>query len=264
MRNRISSLLFNQVGVLLALVVAAFVAYVIIGQPAWAIDPMREAASDVLGGMGVALVLLLAWAGWLGWLFSHGFRFFIRKWRYVFGLAFLTAGAFAFLSYFHTEFPLIGIAPLGGELGGQIRGSYGELGIFRTVVLITLGAWLVAPVVFNHAAVWMGRGARATGRGIGSGVSRLRKRENGSVLQEVDEYLTSNATASRAAQMETLQAADEYRRSTAAQSAATPTATTPRGLAYLEPTVPRPVPPHPSVADLQPKPERQKPTSGQG
>ena len=257
MRNRISSLLFNQVGVLLALVVAAFVAYVIIGQPAWAIDPMREAASDVLGGMGVALVLLLAWAGWLGWLFSHGFRFFIRKWRYVFGLGFLTAGAFAFLSYFHTEFPLIGIAPLGGELGGQIRGSYGELGIFRTVVLITLGVWLVAPVVFNHAAVWMGRGARATGRGIGSGVSRLRKRENGSVLQEVDEYLTSNATASRAAQMETLQAADEYRRSTAAQSAATPTATTPRGLAYLEPTVPRPVPPHASVADLQPKPERQ-------
>ena len=251
-------MLFNQVGVLLALVVAAFVAYVIIGQPAWAIDPLRGAASDVLGGMGVGLALLLAWAGWLGWLLSRGYRVLIHKWRYVFGLGFLTAGSFAFLSYFHTGFPLIGTAPLGGELGGQMRGSYGGLGVFRTVILITLGAWLVAPVLFNHAALWLGRGAHATGKSIGNGVSRLRKREDGSVLNEVDEYLTSNATASRAAQMETLRAADEYRRSTAAQSPAMPTATSPRGLAYLEPTAPRPVPPRPSAADLQPKPERQK------
>lgn len=244
-RNRISSLLFNQVGVLLALVVVAFLAYVIIGQPAWAIDPLREATSDVLGGMGVALVLLLAWAGWLGWLLSRGFRFFLRKWRYVLGVGLLVTGAFATLSYFHAEFPFIGVAPLGGELGGQIRGSYGSLGVFRTVVFATLGAWLVAPVLFNHAALGIGRGVVVTGRGIGTGVSRVRHRDQGAVMQEVDDYLATSATESRAAQMATMRAVDEYQRSTAA---------VPRGLAYLEPTAPRPVTPR--SAEPQPRPER--------
>ena len=243
MRNRIASLLFNQVGVLLGLIAVAFVAYVIIGQPAWAIDPLRNATSDVLGGMGAGLILLLVWAGWMGWVFSRGLRHLIRKWRYVFGLSFLLAGAFATLSYFHWSFPLIGEAPLGGDLGSQLRGSYGSLGLFRTVVLITLGAWLVAPVLFNHAAVWMGRGVLATSRGIGSGVNRIRHRDQGAVMQEVDDYLASNAVASRAAQMETLRAADEYRRNT----------TPPRGLAYMEPTSPRPVTPRPAEPESRPE-----------
>ena len=243
MRNRIASLLFNQVGVLLGLIAVAFVAYVIIGQPAWAIDPLRNATSDVLGGTGAGLVLLLVWAGWMGWVFSRGFRHLVRKWRYVLGLSFLLAGAFATLSYFHWSFPLIGEAPLGGDLGSQLRGSYGSLGLFRTVVLITLGAWLVAPVLFNHAAVWMGRGILATSRGIGSGVNRIRHRDQGAVMQEVDDYLASNAVASRAAQMETLRAADEYRRNT----------TPPRGLAYMEPTSPRPVTPRPAEPESRPE-----------
>ena len=242
-RNRISSLLFNQVGVLLGLIVVAFVAYVIIGQPAWAIDPLREAAADTLAGMGAATVLLLAWAGWLGWLLSRGFRFFIRKWRYVLGFGLLVTGAFAALSYFHTSFPLIGVAPLGGDLGGQVRGSYGSLGLFRTIVIVTLGAWLVAPVLFNHAAVGIGRGARATGGGIASGVSRVRHRDQGAVMQEVDEYLASNATIARAAQAETLRAADVYQRST----------TPHRGLAYLEPTAPKPAPSRPVEPEARPE-----------
>ncbi|MCY4581369.1 MAG: DNA translocase FtsK, partial [Chloroflexi bacterium] len=244
--------MFNQVGVLLVLIVAALVAYVIIGQPAWAIDPLRGAASDILGGLGVGLVLLLALASWLGWLASRGLRFLIRQWRYVFGLAFLMAGALAFLSYFHTGFPLIGTAPLGGDLGGQIRGTYGAPGVLRTAVLVTLGAWLIAPVFFNHAALWIGRGTVATGRGIGSGVSRMRRRE-GSALQEVDDYLTSSATASRAAQMEALLAADDYRRRTAAQSVVTRSAPAPRGLAYLEPTSPKPIVSRPSEPEARPE-----------
>ncbi len=242
MRNRISALLFNQVGVLFGLIVVALVAYVVIGRPAWAIDPLRETSSDILGGMGVGLVLLLAWAGWVGWLLSRGFRRFFRLWRYVFGLGFLVAGAFALFSYFHTSFPIIGVAPLGGELGGQLRGPYGGLGVFRTVVLITLGAWLVAPVLFNHAAVWLGRGMLVTGRGIGSGVSRVRHRDRGSVMQEVDDYLASNAAAARAAQMDTLRAADVYQRNSA-----------PRGLAYMEPTSPKPVTPRPAAPQSGPE-----------
>ncbi len=253
MKHRIAALLFNQVGVLIVLIVTAFVAYVIIGQPAWAIEPLRGAASDVLGGLGVGLVLLLALSGWLGWLASRGFRFFIRQWRYVFGLGFLMAGVFAILSYFHAEFPLIGTAPLGGDLGGQVRGAYGASGVFRTIVLVTLGAWLVAPVLFNHAALWIGRGTVAAGRGIGSGVSNLRRREEGSALQEVDDYLTSSATASRAAQMEALRAADEYRRGQAVHSAAARVSDAPRGLAYLEPTSPRPVAARPPEPEARPE-----------
>ena len=252
-KHRIAALLFNQVGVLLVLIVAAFVAYVIIGQPAWAIDPLRGVASDVLGGLGVGLVLLLVLAGWLGWLGSRGFRYFIRLWRYVFGLGFLVAGAFATLSYFHAEFPLIGTAPLGGGLGGQLRGSYGAPGVLRTVILVTLGGWLVAPALFNHAALWIGRGAVVMGRGIGSGVSRLRRQGEGSALQEVDDYLASSATASRAAQMEALRAADEYRRGAAVHSTAARVSDVPRGLAYLEPTSPKPLAPRPPVTDARPE-----------
>ena len=273
MRNRIATLLFNQVGVLLSLILVAFVAYVIVGKPAWAIDPLRGAASDVLGGMGVGLVLFLAWAGWFGWLLSRGFKRAIRQWRYVFGLAFLVAGAFSTLSYFHYAFPLIGDSPLGGEFGGQLRGSYGALGILRTIVLIVLGGWLVAPVLFNHAAVWTGRGALAASRGIGSGMSRIRHRDRGSVVQEVDDYLASNAAASRAAQISALRAADEYgrqqavddyRRQRLADDYRRRTAhhgqqaEAPRGLAYLEPTSPPPLAPRAATAGLQNRPERQE------
>lgn len=273
MRDRVASLLFNQVGVLLGLIAVAFVAYVVIGQPAWAIDPLREASSDVLGGMGVGLVLLLAWVGWLAWLLRRGFKTFLRSWRYVSGFALLVAGAFALLSYFHASFPLIGDSPLGGALGGDIRGAYGALGIFRTVVLITLGAWLVAPVLFNHAAVWLGRGALAAGRGIRNGADRLRNRNDGSVVQEVDEYLASNATASRAAQLSALRAADEYRQQQATDEYRRQRLAddfrrrmaddrqqteTPRGLAYLEPTSPPPLAPRPATANLQPRPEQPK------
>ena len=273
MRNRIASLLFNQVGVLLGLIVVAFVAYVIIGQPAWAIDPLRNAISDVLGGMGVGLVLLLAWVGWLAWLLRRGFRAFLRRWRYVSGFGLLVAGAFAALSYFHASFPLVGDSPLGGALGGDIRGAYGALGVFRTIVLITLGAWLVAPVLFNHAALGLGRGALAAGRGIGSSVDRLRNRDDGSVVQEVDEYLASNATASRAAQLSALRAADEYRQQQATEEYRRQRLAddyrrrmaddrqqteSPRGLAYLEPTSPPPLAPRPAAANLQARPEQPK------
>ena len=253
MRDRIASLLFNQVGVLLGLIAVAFVAYVIIGQPAWAIDPLRNATSGVLSGMGAGLLLLLVWAGWMGWVFSRGFRYLIQKWRYVLGLGFLLAGAFATLSYFHWSFPIIGDAPLGGGLGDWLRGSYGSLGLFRTAVLITLGAWLVAPALFNHAAVWMGRGILATSRGIGSGVDRIRHRDQATVMQEVDDYLASNAVASRAAQMDTLRAAEEYRRSTAARSPLGQTDAPHRGLAYLEPTSPKPVNPRPAQPESRPE-----------
>ena len=279
MRNRIATLLFNQVGVLLGLILVAFVAYVIVGKPAWAVDPLRGAASDVLGGMGVGLVLFLAWAGWVGWLLSRGFKRALRQWRYVLGIAFLVAGAFSTLSYFHYAFPLIGDSPLGGEFGGQLRGSYGALGILRTVVLIVLGGWLVAPVLFNHAAVWTGRGALAASRGIGSGMSRIRHRDQGSVVQEVDEYLASTATASRAAHVSALRAADEYGRQQAVDDYRRQRladdyrrriaddrqqAEAPRGLAYLEPTSPPPLAPRAATAGLQSRPEQQGPNRWPG
>ena len=116
MKSRIASLLFNQVGVLLGLILLALTAYVIIGRPAWAMDPLRSAASGVLSGIGASLVLILAWAVWIGWLLSRGARALFRKWRYALGFGLLALGASSVLSYFSVGFPLIGDSPLGGAL----------------------------------------------------------------------------------------------------------------------------------------------------
>ena len=65
--SHIRRLLFNWFGVFLGLFIVTFGAYIAIAEPAWVVDPLRGAASDVLGGMGVAIVLPILWSD-LGWL----------------------------------------------------------------------------------------------------------------------------------------------------------------------------------------------------
>ncbi len=148
--------------VLAAVAVAiAFVSFVAVVRPAWAIDPLREAAMDVLSAMGVALALLVLWSAWVVWLFSRGFLVAVRRWRYVIGFGVLVAGAFAVLSYFTAELPLIGRAPLGGDLGGQFRGSGGAIGVLRTLAIVLVGAWFVVPKILNALAKRTGKAAAA-------------------------------------------------------------------------------------------------------
>ena len=226
---------------------AAFAAYVIIGQPAWVVDPLSEAVSGVLLGMGVGLLLLLALVAWLGWLLAHKGRALLQQWRNLVGVGFLTAGVFAFLSYFQADFPVAGAAPLGGELGAAIRGPYGVQGVLRTAGLLAIGGWLIAPVPFNLAALWTGRGARTVGRGISNGVHRVNPRERQALLRDVNTHLGTNSDGtSREAYISALRAADAYQRAAA-----------PRGLAYLAPTSPQaatPRSPEPPPKAAQPRP----------
>ncbi len=144
-----------------AAVAVAFVAFAAVVRPAWVVDPLREAAMDVLSAMGVALALLVLWGAWVVWLFSRGFLVAVRRWRYVIGFGILVAGGFAALSYFEAELPLIGKAALGGDLGGQVKGSGGVVGAFRTGVIILMGAWLVVPKLLNALAKRTGKAAAA-------------------------------------------------------------------------------------------------------
>ena len=280
MKSRIASLLFNQVGVLLGLILLALAAYVVIGRPAWAVDPLRSAASGVLSGMGASLILMLAWAVWIGWLLSRGARSLLRKWRYALGFGLLALGASSVLSYFSVGFPLIGESALGGSFGERVRGSDGALGVLGTIVLLTFGAWLVAPVVFNHLALGAGRGAvvagrgarvaggaagrgarvagGAAGRGVSSGISNMRRPRT--VTEELDDFFAANASAPPSAGKRSLGAEylDAAARVTEPQAGkrtpgAAPASSSPPGLAYLDSGSgrtggpPRYAPPPPSV-----------------
>ena len=280
MKSRIASLLFNQVGVLLGLILLALAAYVVIGRPAWAVDPLRSAASGVLSGMGASLILMLAWAVWIGWLLSRGARSLFRKWRYALGFGLLALGASSVLSYFSVGFPLVGESALGGSFGERVRGSDGALGVLGTIVLLTFGAWLVAPVVFNHLALGAGRGARvagrgarvaggaagrgarvaggAAGRGVSNGIGNMRRPRT--VTEELDDFFAANASAPPSAGKRSLGAEylDAAARATEPHAGkrtpgAAPASSSPPGLAYLDSGSgrtggpPRYAPPPPSV-----------------
>lgn len=267
--SRLGSLLFNQVGVLLVLILMALTAYVVIGRPPWAIDPLRSAASGVLSGVGASLVLIVAWAVWIVWLLSRGPGETLRKWRYAIGFGLLVLGASSLLSYFSVSFPLIGESPLGGAFGERARGADGALGALGTGVLLTFGAWLVAPVAFNYlalgagrSAVAAGRGTRAAGRGArsagsaaGRGIGNMRRPRT--VSEELDDFFAANDSGQPSAGKRSVgaeyydaaaRATDPYGGTRAPGGAARPSSTTP-GLAYLNPAssrpaaVPRPAPP---------------------
>ena len=173
--SHIRRLLFNWFGVFLGLFIVTFGAYIAIAEPAWVVDPLRGAASDVLGGMGVAIVLLILWSAWAVWLLSRGYRRFLAQWRYLIGLGFLVGGAFAVLSYFQTSFPLIGRAPLGGEVGEQLRGAGGVLGVVRTSVIVIVGAWFLAPALFATLLRGTGRSSLRAQRAIARMISERRR-----------------------------------------------------------------------------------------
>ena len=163
-------LFFTRIGLALtaAVLVAAFVAFAVYVQPAWIIDPLRGAAADVLTTMGAGLGPLILWTLGVLVLFKFGFAAAVRRWRYVVGSGLLVAGGFAVMSYFTWEFPLIGEAPLGGEIGGQLRGGGGVMGVLRTSALLIAGARFAAPRAVNDA---LGRASAA----IWSSVAQLLK-----------------------------------------------------------------------------------------
>ncbi len=160
-------LLLSRAGftVTVATLAAAFIAFAVVVQPAWVVDPLETAAANTLRATGVALILPALWFCGVVLLFMRGILPALRQWRYIIGAGILAASGFAVLSYFTWEFPLIGAAPLGGDVGAQMRGS-GAPGVARTTVLVVAGAWFIAPRALNAVTKGAGRAFSAFGSGL--------------------------------------------------------------------------------------------------
>ncbi len=166
--SAIRFLLLTRAGLALtaATIAMAFTALAVFVQPAWLIDPLRTAAANTLSAMGAAIALPILWAGGVVLLFMRGILPALRRWRHIIGSGILAVSGFAVLSYVTWEFPLIGEAPLGGDIGNQLRGAEGAIGVLRTSALVAAGAWFIAPPVFLGAARGLGRASASVGSGL--------------------------------------------------------------------------------------------------
>jgi DNA segregation ATPase FtsK/SpoIIIE-like protein len=134
--------------VLLAAV--AFVAYLVMLQPAWAIDPLRSFGERVLDEGGVAAVGSGLWMLVVVILFSRKPLMLIRKWRIVMGSALLMVGLQGLLSYFEATLPLVGLTNLGGRAGEQVQGPNTVLSYLRVALVLSLAIYTLAPRLINR------------------------------------------------------------------------------------------------------------------
>ena len=142
--------------VLLALV--AFVAYLVLLQPAWAIDPLRDFAERVLDEGGVAAFASGLWLVSVVILLFRKPLWLIRKWKLVIGAALLVTGLQGVLAYFEATLPLVGVANLGGRAGEQVQGPNTLLSYVRVGLVLALAVWALAPRLVDRLI----RGTRAS------------------------------------------------------------------------------------------------------
>ena len=181
------ALSYVGIGRLLVAVLVALGIYVGVMQPAWAIDPLRDASERVLQWLGAAVLPLGAWAIAIVVLLRRRPLYLIRKWRYALGSAFVVTGVFAALAQMEAALPLIGTASLGGSVGRDAFGESRVIGWATGVVMALVGLSLMAPGITRRiagssatgaaagAAVGTSRGAQASaaaGRAAGRGVRR--------------------------------------------------------------------------------------------
>lgn len=137
-----------KVPVLLAVV--AFVAYLVVLQPTWAIDPLRSFGERVLDEGGVAAVGSGFWMLAVVILFFRKPLMLIRKWRIVMGSALLMVGLQGLLSYFEATLPLVGLADLGGRAGEQVQGPNTVLSYVRVALILSLAIYTLFPRLINR------------------------------------------------------------------------------------------------------------------
>lgn len=136
--------------VLLLLGVAAFGAYAAVMQPAWLIDPARDAAEAALlrAGLGVASMGVLGVAV-LAVLLKKPVLL-IKKWRMLTGAIFLVTGIQGVLGYFEYNLPIVGLTNLGGTLGNEVRGPNEWLAYVRVSAVTAFGIWFLLPTLTNR------------------------------------------------------------------------------------------------------------------
>ncbi len=163
----LATLVTTRPGWGLLLIVGAAIAPLVLLQPAWAVDPLRDLAEDAIAALGAGLAPVAVWA--LAVLLLLDFRpgVLLRGWRLVLGSAALLAAALGSLAYFRGELPLVDTANLGGEYGLIIRGD--TLGAVRVGAIAALGLWTISPgrlaVVTLRLLRGLAQGLRWTGAG---------------------------------------------------------------------------------------------------
>ncbi|HCH35372.1 MAG TPA: hypothetical protein DEU64_01775, partial [Dehalococcoidia bacterium] len=114
-------------------------------QPSWLIKPLESGAQEILFSLGVGIIPLSIWFVWVLWLLANSFLGIFKKWRYVIGFGILTSSSFSLMSYFQADLPIIGNHVLGGNVGINIRGSEGILGLVRTSLPLIAGIYFIFP-----------------------------------------------------------------------------------------------------------------------
>jgi len=163
------------------LLIGGFVAYGVVVQPEWLVDPAEQAATYVLEAIGAGVQLVL-WVVVFAFLFLNRITRLIRRWRLVLASGMLAMAVQGTLAYFESDLPVIGVASLGGMLGGQIQGGEGFVGMLRVSGLWLVGLIVLAPRLARKGAAGTARGYRqapahrgvawlARGAAIGAGVA---------------------------------------------------------------------------------------------
>jgi S-DNA-T family DNA segregation ATPase FtsK/SpoIIIE len=173
------------------LLIGGFVAYGVVVQPEWLVDPAQKTATSVLEAIGAGAQLVL-WVVVFAFLFLNRITSLIRRWRLVLAFGMLAMAVQGTLAYFEAELPVIGVASLGGTLGDQIQGGEGFVGVLRVSGLWLVGLIVLAPRLARKGAAgtargyrqapahrgvaWLARGAAVgAGAAVGGAVSVVRK-----------------------------------------------------------------------------------------
>ena len=132
-------------GRLVGIALIAFVAYVVIASPSWAVDPLRDLGEAIFEAVGAAAYPIAGWLLAVLALLRFSPVSLLRKWRYVLGGALLVFASLAALSQFEAELPLIGTANLGGSVGQDVGGGSSVFGWATAVLSGALGVWIALP-----------------------------------------------------------------------------------------------------------------------
>ena len=135
----------TNVGRVVLLAIAGFVAYVAWFQPTWAMDPLRAFAERSLLNLGAGLAPVVLWAVVFTLVWRYRISLLFHQWRLVFGSVGLVIGAMGILAYFDGTLPLVGRTNLGGEYGLRIQGDSEFLGYVRVGGVLLLSLWVIGP-----------------------------------------------------------------------------------------------------------------------
>ena len=138
-------LVTTRYGLTFAFVAGLALTSIYIFQPSWLIKPLESGAQEILFSLGVGIIPLSIWFVWVLWLLANSFLGIFKKWRYVIGFGILTSSSFSLMSYFQADLPIIGNHVLGGNVGINIRGSEGILGLLRTSLPLIAGIYFIFP-----------------------------------------------------------------------------------------------------------------------